>query len=713
MKTKKTESNCVKKLLLLLIICFSQLFISTAFSQTTTPGWHFVNPSPAPYNNYDFLYSAHFFNDDLGFAVGQRGFIYRTTDGGEIWNNIPSSVTATLYKILFLNSTTGFVFGSNGVILKSTNGGFIWAAQTSGTTQPIRSAFRVGASTIYAVGGTASSNSLILKSTDAGTTWASQTSPVAQSLNSVHFIDANTGVAVGNNGTIVRTTNGGTNWTLRASGTSVILNSVTFSDNTNAFAVGETNTMLFSTDSGSNWGIVAGVSGNLKSIKFKNPTEGYCGGQFNQYRTINGGATWTNVDMRDYPFDIVFPESGNTYYTVGTYNNRGFSSSTNGGTTWRELARQNLSTSQFTSTFFTSDNSGFITASGSLYSTTNSGFNWNSESVGNCNTVTINGSRGCAVGQAGRIGISSNGGVSWTSETIGTNNYYGVSFIDASVGITVGSVGSVLRTTNGGVNWLVRTSGTAQALRGIAMISSQIAIAVGDAGTIIKTTNGGDDWVDLTSGTTSNLKAVKFVDANNGFAVGISGILLRTTNAGSTWSPMVSGVTTDLNSINFINTSGAIVGNSGTIILSSNSGTTWTVQTSITNNNLFGVTMPTANTWFIAGDSATVLRTTTAGNVVGINYSNLLTPEKYSLGQNYPNPFNPTTKIRFDIKQSGLVKLTIYDMLGREVKSLVNENLNVGSYEADFDGSRLTSGVYFYKIDVGNYTEVKKMTLVK
>ncbi|MBK8550977.1 MAG: T9SS type A sorting domain-containing protein [Ignavibacteria bacterium] len=712
MKTKRTKSyNGIKSFFLIMI--FFSFFISKVFSQTTTPGWHFVNPSPAPYTNYDFLYSGHFFNDDKGFVVGQRGFIYRTTDGGQIWNNIPSSVTATLYKILFSNSTTGFVFGANGTILKSTNGGFNWTAQTSGTTQPIRGAFRVGASTIYAVGGTASSNSLILKSTNEGTSWVTQTAPVAQSLNSVHFIDANTGVAVGNNGTIVRTTNGGTNWTLRASGTSVILNSVAFSDNANAFAVGETSTMLYSTDGGLNWGIVAGVSGNLKSVKFKNPTEGYCGGNSSQYRTINGGATWTAVNMFIYTYEIIFPESGNNYYAVGNYFNRGFSASTNGGTTWKELTRQNLPSSHFSSTIFTSDNSGFIIADANLYSTTNSGYNWTYEGVSTVNAVTINGSRGCAVGQSGKIGISSNGGSTWTSQTIGTNHYYGVSFIDASVGITVGSTGSVLRTTNGGTNWLVRTSGTAQALRDIDMITDQIAIAVGDAGTVIKTINGGDDWVDLTSGTTSNLKDVKFVNANNGFIVGNSGILLRTTNAGSTWTTITTGVTTDLNSINFLNTSGVISGNSGTIFLSTNSGAAWTQQASITNNDLTGVAMPTANTWYLVGDTATVIRTTTAGNVVGINYSNLLTPEKHSLSQNYPNPFNPTTKIRFNIKESGLVKLTVHDILGRSVALLLNENLNVGNYETDFDGSKLTSGIYFYKLEVGDYTEVRKMTLVK
>jgi|GEM_PF-1670173 len=99
--------------------------------------------------------------------------------------------------------------------------------------------------------------------------------------------------------------------------------------------------------------------------------------------------------------------------------------------------------------------------------------------------------------------------------------------------------------------------------------------------------------------------------------------------------------------------------------------------------------------------------------VVGINNISSLLPDNFSLSQNYPNPFNPTTKIKFDIKESGFVKLKIYDMLGKEVASLVNEKLTPGSYETDFDGSGLTSGVYFYKLEAEGYNEVKRMMLVK
>ncbi|MBL0106913.1 MAG: T9SS type A sorting domain-containing protein [Ignavibacteria bacterium] len=100
-----------------------------------------------------------------------------------------------------------------------------------------------------------------------------------------------------------------------------------------------------------------------------------------------------------------------------------------------------------------------------------------------------------------------------------------------------------------------------------------------------------------------------------------------------------------------------------------------------------------------------------------INVSNAV-PDVYSLHQNYPNPFNPVTKIKFEILsnisgQTSYVKLIVFDALGKEVKTLLNEKLSAGSYEAEFNGSRLSSGVYFYRLEAGNFVETKKMILLQ
>jgi len=88
-------------------------------------------------------------------------------------------------------------------------------------------------------------------------------------------------------------------------------------------------------------------------------------------------------------------------------------------------------------------------------------------------------------------------------------------------------------------------------------------------------------------------------------------------------------------------------------------------------------------------------------------------PTEYLLQQNYPNPFNPTTTIRFTILDPGFTSLKVYDILGRELETLLGEDLSSGNYEIIFDASRLSSGVYFYKLTSGEFTESKKMLLLK
>src|SRR5207249_1564273 len=109
-------------------------------------------------------------------------------------------------------------------------------------------------------------------------------------------------------------------------------------------------------------------------------------------------------------------------------------------------------------------------------------------------------------------------------------------------------------------------------------------------------------------------------------------------------------------------------------------------------------------------------------NPIGIKHISSEIPKAFSLMQNYPNPFNPVTKIKFDIPKSSKANIIIYDILGREVTTLVNEQLKQGSYETEWDGSNFASGIYYYKLVVGDntnnggagdFSETKKMVLIK
>ena len=98
---------------------------------------------------------------------------------------------------------------------------------------------------------------------------------------------------------------------------------------------------------------------------------------------------------------------------------------------------------------------------------------------------------------------------------------------------------------------------------------------------------------------------------------------------------------------------------------------------------------------------------------LGTKNTNTQVPNDYSLSQNYPNPFNPVTNISYSIPKTGNVKLVVFDVLGREVATLVNEVKTPGSYSVYFDATNLASGVYMYRIESGDYAATKKMMLVK
>jgi len=88
-------------------------------------------------------------------------------------------------------------------------------------------------------------------------------------------------------------------------------------------------------------------------------------------------------------------------------------------------------------------------------------------------------------------------------------------------------------------------------------------------------------------------------------------------------------------------------------------------------------------------------------------------PTEFSLSQNYPNPFNPATRINYSLPYKSLVQIKLYDVLGNEVATIVNEEKPAGIYEVEFDGGRLSSGVYFYQLSAANFIETKKMILLR
>jgi hypothetical protein len=117
--------------------------------------------------------------------------------------------------------------------------------------------------------------------------------------------------------------------------------------------------------------------------------------------------------------------------------------------------------------------------------------------------------------------------------------------------------------------------------------------------------------------------------------------------------------------------------------------------------------------WYSGGDHNSVIQIGHALGIVPVRYEDQTDPRTFGLDQNYPNPFNPVSTIGFSIPESRFVTLKVYDILGREVAVLMNEKKPPGRYEVEFDGSGLSSGIYFYRLTAGQYVETRKMILMK
>jgi hypothetical protein len=184
---------------------------------------------------------------------------------------------------------------------------------------------------------------------------------------------------------------------------------------------------------------------------------------------------------------------------------------------------------------------------------------------------------------------------------------------------------------------------------------------------------------------------------------------------GESWTIQSSGTTQVLRGVCFADTNtGTAVGDAGTILHTSNGGASWTVQSSQTPYSLYGVCFTDGNTGTVDGDHGTILRTTTGG-VTWIKESASI-PDRALLEPSYPNPFNGETNIEYRVPGTGRgeqVVLRVYDVLGREVLTLVDEVEAPGAHAAVFNAGGLASGLYYYRLQAGEMVQTRKMVLLK
>lgn len=500
-----------------------------------------------------------------------------------------------------------------------------------------------------------------------GQTWVVQTNPAVGDIKQIHAIDNQIVYAL-TVSQILKTTNGGINW--------VVIRTTT-----------------------------VGLGTSFNGFEWKSADEGYAWYYAgNKYiKTIDGGQNWTEItplpsstgymqfSMVNSLLNINFINSG--------YAGTGLFYTTNSGLNWYSHSASYSNMNTMGTMHFRNEETGFVNGGSSytyyhvLLKTTNRGFTW---------TPVLN---------SGTDGYNSGGDF----------QFFG------NIGYHVSN--KTYKTVNNGDNW---TQLNTQGGGPYALFMHNVHQGwLGKQNGLLKTIDGCNTWINQNIGVSGiDINSVSFINWNTGWIAGESGHILKTTNGSGVLPP--SEEATPSSPPNNSN------GNSITPILVWNpvpGATNYRVQISV---DLFATVLLDFDTvsitqfqvpsgflnhniqyyWRIAGlniggQGPWSVTWNFRTGLVGLNQTGNEIPVQYKLYNNYPNPFNPVTKIKFDIPQQSFTKLTIYDISGKEVSVPVNKELSPGSYEAEFNASNLPSGVYFYKLSTGGYTDVKKMILVK
>lgn len=483
--------------------------------------------------------------------------------------------------------------------------------------------------------------------------WTSQEANFITHYSAVSFLDEQTGYISGAYGVVAKTTDGGLHWVQKPTGVSWHFSDQSFVSPTVGWVVGQQGIMLKTTNGGESWTQqTSGTSSWLNYVCFKDQNRGWAAGENGTIITsTNGGTTWS-------------PQVSGTSATI------------EGG-------------------WFCSMAQGFMA----------------------CND--------------GSVAKTLNGGANWTLQSVdGSKQLNAVSFPTSQVGWAVGIWGKILKTTNGGATWTFQTSGTIMNLNAVAFVNVDTGWVAGDAGFIAWTTNGGATWVQQPTPTGNNLRSIFFLHSARGYAVGLNNTVLvydlnraLPIQLASFTAAVLNARTVRLNwrTISEINNYGfemqrSPVASQGFQTLPGSfvpgHGTTnepqnysWIDNDAVTGRSFYRLKQIDLDGTIHYTDPISVDVTTAVG----------LTdvPVHFSLQQNYPNPFNPATEIGFSIADAGLVSLRVFDLLGREVAVLVNEELQPGKYVRTFRGDALASGVYCYRLTAGSFSETKRFVLSK
>jgi photosystem II stability/assembly factor-like uncharacterized protein len=715
---------------------------------------------PVPLGND--LYDVFFVDTLTGWCVGSTGAVVHTSDGGESWNLQESGIEQDLYSVHFFDNLHGWAGGKN-VVLGSTNGGEHWSVQRSDLNADIKAITFIDDLNGWGCGG-----NVVIRTSDGGDSWTRSVVDSALDLRSIVFLNETTGWLVGEN-RVVRTTDGGDTWlTFLVASRDLSYSKIVFINDQIGWLTGREFLTYFpvgflvaeyvwkTTNQGDTWMNVhtdtvhydceACLIPRLPDIVFADSLYGYFVGDQASYSTSDGGIHWDSVaDNGIRPIEKYTMPGRRTLYRVGISGSIAMSNDL--GRSWQQLSKGNtlysIAAIQFFDTLRGCAASGDYSYNSKFLLTMDGGKNWNSTptSFDSKGAVTdfhfVDSLKGWLCTQwnhyvgntdysSGLIFGTTDGGRSWTQEVsdISYSSLFGINFLDARNGIAAG-YGTILRTTDGGNSWLLQfSSGNAFPVLYTAFLQDSLTGWAGGLGTLYFTNDAGHTWHErdtLDGIPCYSINALTFSSRTIGWIAGYdwtsqSGFVARSTDAGTSWVRMSAGSSRDYRGLQFTDDRhGWVVGDDGTITSTEDGGATWKVQAlRHVRSNFHDIFFVDKSNGWVVGEHGAILRILIEKTpATDVNLEVPSVPMTFQLFQNFPNPFNPTTTIKYSLPSRQYVSLKTYDVLGRELQTLVDEVQDAGNTSLTLDARHLSNGVYFYRMVTPNYSSTKSMIIIK
>jgi len=386
------------------------------------------------------------------------------------------------------------------------------------------------------------------------------------------------------------------------------------------------------------------------------------------------------------------------------------------------------------------------TKSSGIFLSTNDGTSWTAVNSGlanaSINALAVTGTNLFAGTNAG-VFLSTNNGTSWTGVNSRLPKKKVAAFAVSGTDILVADNNIVYLSWDSGTSWtlIYQTSNvpahysetvTALAISGtvfiVAMETSAFPPNYPSCGLIVSSDYTPTDWYwDSEYGISDYTYVTALaVSGTNLFAgTGGGGGVSLSTDVGKTWAKIDSGLAMsysirDTSKYYYYDISAfAVSGRNifvvcgGIVYLSTNNGTSWTSVNSGLGNDTV-LTIAVSDKYLFAGTRKSgVWRRSLGEMITSVKNNGTNVPAQFTLSQNYPNPFNPSTTISFNLPSQSIVSLKIFDLLGREVATIVSEKMSAGSYTRQWNAAEMPSGVYFYRLQAGSFTETKKLVLLK